>query len=86
MTTAGPGNWQVDLTDPTRILTVKADVSDQKVIDALKKAGYKARRLVISVDDFVKFFTFVVLMKFITIHILHLVSPARAHFFEQLHG
>ncbi len=38
---AGAGSWQVDLTDPTRILTVKTHVSDQKVIEALKKAGYK---------------------------------------------
>jgi len=38
---AGVGSWQVDLTDPTRILTVKTNVSDQKVIEALKKAGYK---------------------------------------------
>ena len=43
--TAGAGNWQVDLTDPTRILTVKADISDQKVIEALKKAGYKGETI-----------------------------------------
>lgn len=37
----GENNWQVDLQDPERILTV-AMMDNKKVIEALKKAGYKA--------------------------------------------
>lgn len=38
---AGKENWQVDLKDPARVLTVKTDVQSEQVIEALKKAGYK---------------------------------------------
>jgi copper chaperone len=38
---AGESNWQVDLQDPARTLTVQI-TDDQKVIEALQKAGYKA--------------------------------------------
>jgi copper chaperone len=38
---AGKENWQVDLKDPARVLTVKTDVPSEQVIEALKKAGYK---------------------------------------------
>jgi copper chaperone CopZ len=41
---AGENKWQVDLVDPSRTLTVeKADES--KIVEALKKAGYKAERV-----------------------------------------
>lgn len=38
---AGKENWQVDLKDPARVLTIKTDVQSEQVIEALKKAGYK---------------------------------------------
>ncbi len=38
---AGENNWQVDLVDPSRTLTI-AERDKTKVIEALKKAGYKA--------------------------------------------
>jgi len=41
---AGENNWQVDLIDPARTLTV--DNSDEKkIVEALQKAGYKAERV-----------------------------------------
>jgi copper chaperone CopZ len=38
----GEGNWKVDLTNPSRILTINEDVSEIEVNEALQKAGYKA--------------------------------------------
>jgi copper chaperone CopZ len=38
---AGKENWQVDLKDPARVLTVKTDASAEEVVEALQKAGYK---------------------------------------------
>ena len=40
---AGENNWQVDLTDPGRTLTI-GNSDDQKIVEALQKAGYKAER------------------------------------------
>lgn len=41
----GQGNWQVDLTNPDRILTVNSDAEEATVREALEKAGYKADKL-----------------------------------------
>jgi copper chaperone CopZ len=41
----GEGNWQVDLNDPLKVLTIAVEASEQKVREALEKAGYKAERL-----------------------------------------
>jgi copper chaperone CopZ len=41
----GADQWQVDLTDPQRILTVTGQPDPEKVKDALKNAGYKAEKL-----------------------------------------
>lgn len=41
---AGANHWQVDLVDPARILTVD-NSDDQKIVQALQKAGYKGERL-----------------------------------------
>jgi copper chaperone CopZ len=38
----GEGNWEVDLTNPSRTLSIAEDVSEAKINDALQKAGYKA--------------------------------------------
>jgi len=42
---AGENNWQVDLIDPARILTVQ-EADEKKITEALIKAGYKGERLV----------------------------------------
>jgi organic radical activating enzyme len=44
---AGEKNWSVDVQNPDKILTVKPgdNVSAEKVINALQKAGYKAEQL-----------------------------------------
>jgi len=43
--TAGNGNWSVDLTNPSRVLTVNGEVAEAHVREALQKAGYKGERL-----------------------------------------
>lgn len=40
--TVGEGKWHVDLASPERILTVKADIPEAKIKDALQMAGYRA--------------------------------------------
>jgi copper chaperone len=41
---AGEDNWEVDVQNPSKILTVAADgnVSEQEIIEAVKKVGFKA--------------------------------------------
>lgn len=41
----GEGNWEVDLSDPSKILTVTAQTERDAVIRALEKAGYKAEKI-----------------------------------------
>lgn len=38
----GEGNWKVDTTDPSKILTVTGETSEAKIKEAVTKAGYKA--------------------------------------------
>ena len=38
-------NWQVDLSSPDRILSVEGDVAEEKVIQAIQAAGYRAEKL-----------------------------------------
>ncbi len=38
----GIENWQVDLQDPNRTLTVETDRSAKEVAEVLKEAGYQA--------------------------------------------
>ena len=38
----GEGNWKVDTNDPSKILTVTGDTSEEKIKEAVTKAGYKA--------------------------------------------
>lgn len=42
---AGEGGWSVALEDPAKILTVKTDVDERQVREALEKAGYHGERL-----------------------------------------
>ncbi len=42
----GPGNWSVDVTDPSKILTVEVgNVAPEQIIEALKGFGYQAEKL-----------------------------------------
>jgi copper chaperone len=42
--TVGADNWEVDVQNPEKILTVSknADINEEKVIKAVQDAGYKA--------------------------------------------
>lgn len=41
----GEGNWQVDLNNPSKVLTIGVETSEEKVKEAVEKAGYKAERM-----------------------------------------
>ena len=42
--TVGEGNWEVDLQDPLRTLTVKTGVGTDQIIGTLRSAGYTAEK------------------------------------------
>lgn len=42
----GSDNWSVDVTDPSKILTVKTEnLSPNEIVEALKSFGYQAEKL-----------------------------------------
>ena len=41
----GEDNWEVDTTNPSKVLTVLGESDQAKVIQAVEKAGYKAEKL-----------------------------------------
>jgi copper chaperone len=41
----GQDNWEVDTTDPSKVLFVNGENNEQKVIEAVEKAGFKAEKL-----------------------------------------
>ncbi len=41
----GEDNWEVDITDPSKVLTVLGEQDEAKITAAVEKAGYKAERL-----------------------------------------
>ena len=43
--TAGENHWQVDIINPEKILTVSGEIDEEKIKEALQKAGYKAERV-----------------------------------------
>ena len=43
--TVGKDNWEVDLQDPDKTLTVVSDASENEVVAALKEAGYQAEKI-----------------------------------------
>ncbi|ULQ55678.1 heavy-metal-associated domain-containing protein [Flavihumibacter rivuli] len=45
--TAGEDNWEVDLQDPQKVLSVipEGDITAAEIIAAVKEAGYTAERL-----------------------------------------
>ncbi len=40
----GKENWQVDTNDPSKVLTVAGGENQEKVLEALRKAGYRAEK------------------------------------------
>jgi copper chaperone CopZ len=41
----GEGNWQVDISNPNKWLTVSATVDEATLKESLKKVGYHAERI-----------------------------------------
>ena len=41
----GSGNWQVDISTPTKTLTIQTDTPESAINQALNKKGYKAETL-----------------------------------------
>jgi copper chaperone len=42
---AGESNWEVDVNNPSKVLTVVGDKDSKKIIEAVEKAGFKAETL-----------------------------------------
>ncbi|MBY0433286.1 MAG: heavy metal transport/detoxification protein [Cyclobacteriaceae bacterium] len=40
----GEDNWEVDINNPSKVLTVVNEVSEEKIVEAVQKAGYKAEK------------------------------------------
>lgn len=43
--TVGEGNWEVDLNNPAKVLTISVDANEEHVKEAVEKAGYTADKL-----------------------------------------
>ncbi len=43
--TAGEDNWEVDLQDPKKTLTVVGSVSENEILATVKEAGFVAQKL-----------------------------------------
>lgn len=43
--TAGEGNWAIDLNNPAKTLSVLGEISEEEIVEAVQKAGYKANRI-----------------------------------------
>lgn len=41
----GENNWDVDINNPSKVLTVKDSTQEKAVREAVEKAGFKAERL-----------------------------------------
>ena len=41
----GEANWNVDIADPSKILSVNGDVSESKIVSAVQKAGFKIEKV-----------------------------------------
>lgn len=42
---AGENNWEVNIENPHKVLTVTADVDETTIKEAVKKAGFTAERI-----------------------------------------
>jgi len=40
----GDDNWEVDINNPSKVLTVVNGASEAKIIEAVQKAGFKAEK------------------------------------------
>ncbi len=40
-----PEQWSIDLTSPDRVLTVTADIAADRVVEAVRAAGFRAELL-----------------------------------------
>ena len=43
--TIGQENWEMDITNPSKILTVWGELNEDRIKEALKKAGFKAEKI-----------------------------------------
>jgi len=41
----GEGHWEVEINNPSKVLSVTGTTDHTKVIEALEKAGYKAEKI-----------------------------------------
>ena len=41
----GENNWEVDYNNPSKVLTVVGEKNNEKVVEAVARAGYKAEAL-----------------------------------------
>jgi copper chaperone len=41
----GEDNWEVDVNDPSKVLTVVGEKDEKSIVEAVQKAGYKAEKL-----------------------------------------
>ena len=41
----GPQKWEVDITNPSKIMTVTGNSSEDSINEALKKVGYHVERI-----------------------------------------
>lgn len=41
----GEGKWKVDVTNPSKVLTIEDETKESKVIEAVTRAGYKAEKI-----------------------------------------
>jgi copper chaperone CopZ len=41
----GENKWNVDIDNPSKILTVDSDTSEAKIKEAVQKAGYKIEKI-----------------------------------------
>jgi len=42
---AGEGNWEVDLNNPAKVLTIKGEATAAKIKEAVERAGYHAEKI-----------------------------------------
>jgi copper chaperone len=43
--TIGQENWEMDITNPSKILTVRGESNENRIKEALQKAGFKAEKI-----------------------------------------
>jgi copper chaperone len=43
--TVGEANWKVDITDPSKILSVTGGTNESKIVEAVQKAGFKIEKV-----------------------------------------